>query len=52
VRLAIVPRLLGALILAVAMLVFALTRATPPRADGMAHVEVPALLEQTGEVAR
>jgi hypothetical protein len=48
VRLAIVPRLLGALMLAAAMLAFALTRTTPPRAEGMAQVEVPAVPEQPG----
>jgi hypothetical protein len=52
VRLAIVPRLVGALILAGAMLVFALTRATPPRAEGLAQVEVPGFPEQHGEVVR
>ena len=51
-RLAVIPRLVGALILAGAMLVFALTRATPPRAEGMAQVEVPAFPEQNGEVVR
>jgi hypothetical protein len=50
VRLA--AQLVAAALLGAAMLVFALTRATPPRTEGMAQVEVPAFPEQTGEVMR
>jgi len=40
------------MILAGAMLAFALTRSTPRRPDGMAQVEVPAFPEQIVEVVR
>ena len=38
--------------LATTLLVFALTRDTPPRAEGRAQVEVPAFPEQSAALVR